>query len=458
MSVQPQPHEDRWRAPAVVLVALLAVVLIGTGGVALLTGGAPPLPTGPTPPPTTNGSASPSGSSEETDAQGFPLEVLGMPVATVGGALTLIGSGGLNGRALAVAGFWVPGIIPGCPMPRRFMTPLEAYCQWQMFASKGYEAVSCRATSNGGSECRSNQPPSDTQVMSPLSVDWSVGIERLMTAAQQPQWRSTGVPAILIGHAGDPRLWHCPVDTRSECAREFVIDRVAWLAGDWIDLAPDPNRIPSRMAVEEAASAAHVDTDLVAALVVTAKDAPTVDPRLHLTGDETVWILRYQRPGQAAADDPTRAVDVAVVDDSSGAIVASTGLELDDAYRPARLLIQATEPGECCPGFDEYPFYRIARKDGTDIALSSIGGTESGTADNTRTRFYAGLPAVLEPGDYVITAWNATQARDGSSGPAHDQCSVEVTLVALDEQRLEAQFPTDGPCTFVPPTFGDDLF
>jgi hypothetical protein len=293
--------------------------------------------------------------------------------------------------------------------------------------------------------------------MNPLVLDWNDGISRLQEAAGARLWQASGVPAVLIGHAGDIRQWHCPAETRTACAREFVVDRVAWVAGDWLDPSRLTNGVAPGITVEEAAAAAHIDGEPIGAANIPAREVPIIDPRLHMVGDDLVWLLRSMRPGQTPGEDPTRAIDLVVVD-GSGTVVASTAQDQPDEYQPGRLLVQATEVGECCPGFDLFPFYRVERKDGTPMVQSFLNGRESGTPDNRQTRFFAGLAAVLEPGQYVVTAWNATLGNDGSSGPPQDECSTEISVGSLEEARVEVEFPAAGPCSFVPPTFGDNLF
>ena len=63
------------------------------------------------------------------------------------------------------------------------------------------------------------------------------------------------------------------------------------------------------------------------------------------------------------------------------------------------------------------------------------------------------MAVVLVPGEYVLTAWRSTVGNDESSGPPQDECSTEITIDAGATLRLEAAFPADGPCEFVPPTF-----
>ncbi len=399
---------------------------------------------------TPDSSPTPTSSPDSTIVDGFPKSVLGMPVLAVGDALGLIGDGSLDGRAVAVRGWFMQSLL-SCPAPPRFMAPLEGACHGEMFASGNFQQMTCQDFPDGHSECHSNAPPPGVEVLSPFVVTETSGGHRLWQASSAPGLDRFGVPAVLVGHARDPRTWHCPVETRPACASAFVVDRVAWVDGEMLEVAPPDQRVPQVMTFPEAQAAAGLEGELIAALALKAGDAPTIDPRLHGVGDNTVWILRALRPDSALdAADPTRAVDVRETDDATFQVIVSTGLELDAAYEPARLLVQATRRG-AADNDDIYPFYRVERLDGTGLQQDMVSGWSSG--DDTVARYGAGLAVVLEPGDYVVRAWRATVDRDETMGEPRDECTTDISLDPLSQVRVEVSFPELGRCTWVAPTF-----
>lgn len=392
-----------------------------------------------------------SSPSPTAESEGFPTDVLGMPVVTVGGAQALIDAGAVNGRALAVGGWWIPGMMMSCPMPMRWMAELEAYCLSTMFASRGFQAVVCRVLPDS-TECRGNDPPPGTAIISPVTTTETSGGEDLLATAAAPAWRETGAPAVVIGHAGDPRLLHCPAESRNECAHRFVIDRVVWLAGNSLEIRPSDRRVNPGMVVNEALAAADFGDEAISGVAIRSRDVSTIDPRLHSIGDQPAWVVRALRVDEGRLpEDPTRGIDEVLVDDASGEVLARTGLEMAADFQTALLLVQATEVEACCAN-DVYPFYRVDLPDGTGVQEMLVGGGASSGRDN-RTRHGAGMAVVLEPRDYVVTVWRSTVGRDESSGPPHDQCSAEITIDAGATLRLEAAFPANGSCEFVPPTF-----
>ena len=56
---------------------------------------------------------------------------------------------------------------------------------------------------------------------------------------------------------------------------------------------------------------------------------------------------------------------------------------------------------------------------------------------------------VLPAGEYAVREWLATYDR-GVTGPPHGGCSTEVTLQALDDVAINADFPSGQACSFQP--------
>ncbi len=139
-----------------------------------------------------------------------------------------------------------------------------------------------------------------------------------------------------------------------------------------------------------------------------------------------------------------------LVDDATGKLIDSHPLKLAPDYQPARLWQMATAHGvDCCAG-DLAAFYRVESSDGTVVHEGLVPGGESG--GNGSTTFgggYGSGPLVLSAGEYSVTAWLATN-HAGVMGTPRDECSTTVTLRALDNITLNADYPLDKACSFEP--------
>ncbi len=424
----------RWAglaAAVVVAVVVIRVVVVSTPS----PDGTGPRPSGP-PATASAGASSPVGAE-------FPSIVAGMPVVSVAQAVELLQRGDLDGRAVAVAGYFFQA-MPSCPAPMRYISPLEDWCRFVAFTDDAASATLCSYGSNSVS-CR---PPSGTH-LAPFIVSETSGA--LPSASD-----GKPMPQVLIGHAGDARQWQCAADTQEACGRAFVVDRIAWANGHDVTLtALEPwdqttgKRLVPRLTMDQATAALDLGDHAVAAAAFRAGDISTVDPRWNLAGDDIVWIVRSIGDGDSSSD-ATRSVTVSLVDDASGNLVDAHDLALDATYRPARLWTIATTNGiECCAG-DVYPFYGVRSGDGTTVHDGMVQGGTYGRED--ATTYGPGVPLVLSPGTYSDTVWLASLDR-GVIGPPTGACSTEVTLGELDDVMLEAVFPAAGEtCTFGQPS------
>jgi hypothetical protein len=276
------------------------------------------------------------------------------------------------------------------------------------------------------------------------------------TSGNPSQWLrggAAGQPAavVLIGHVGDPRQWQCTAETHDACAKAFVVDRLAWAAGQDVPLEAAETGdqqtgrpITPRMTLPEVAAVVGPSETLLAGAAFQAGVIATVDPRWNLAGDAIVWLVRSV--GQSASSnlgDP-RPETVWLVDDTTGKVIDSQPLISDPGFRPARLWSVATVRGlECCAG-DVSPFVSVESADGSVLYEGRVPGGASGDADSTVFGGgYGSLPLVLRAGRYRISAWLGT----GANGAPSQTCSTEVTVAPLDEVALDAQFPTGQPCT-----------
>jgi hypothetical protein len=427
----------RWfavRSVGSVAAVMVAAMIIG----AVVLGGLPPAGPGSTGP-----DANASASLTSPIGSEFPLTVSDMPVVSVGQAADLLQRGSLDGRAVAVAGYFFQ-VAMSCPAPMRYYGSLELWCGFTIFTDDVASASLCLY----GGNSTSCSAPSGTPLEPVLVAETSGALAS--TSGRKP------VPLVFIGHAGDARQWQCPTESQHACGRAFVVDRVAWAAGDDVPLsAPRPwdqttqKPLVRRLTVDQAITALEHSDEVLAAAAFRAGDISSVDPRWNLVGDDIVWIVRSIHGG-ASSTGTTRSVTVSLIDDATGKLLEAHDLALDPSYRPARLWMIATTTGvECCTG-NVFPYYSIRTGDGAALHDGIVQGGAYGR-DNVTT-YGPGAPLVLNQGTFSVTAWQAT-IDGGIIGSPMDACTTEISLGHLDDLMLEARFPAIGrSCTFGPPS------
>jgi hypothetical protein len=436
----PQPDEARRRGPFVLLVAFLAIALALTGGVALVTGGGFGGPTRPgqTPPSTQPGLRAP---------EGFPENESNLRVISVDEALQWAQSGQADGRAMAVAGWWIKSPLMSCPYPGRDPLPIEGYCTDDYVASAPYENWTCHNNADGSGECHGNPPPSGVQQIPALVLDETAGAAALGRAQQAVS--NSGIPVVLIVHVGDLRSRQCPASSSSTCSQKAIVDSVAWVEDADVEFEPKSDMVTA-MTADEAiyASRSGDDVALLSVFPVPLGDAWMVDPRFHGVGDNAVWVLRVI-PSVASdrPENPSRAVEVRLVDDATGQVLFRGPLAPGPDYMPARLVIQSSEPTDASDK-GVAVFYRVEGSDGQALVEARLGSTMPGANDATRNS--AAAPVLLDPGTYRIRIWQGLT----TGGRAHfNECAQDVTVVGLQQLQVEGAFPTSGDCKFVDPSF-----
>lgn len=426
------------------LVAVLAIVLVVTGGVALVTEGAPtPQPSGPTAPPTQPGPDGPAG---------FPPTAFGTRVISVGEALALTGSGVVDGRAMAVGGWWIADLPMSCPYPGRSTLPIEGYCTTDHLSSAPYESYTCQTNPDGSGGCHSNPVPPGVQVMPALMLQETAGADGL-SRVPDAHFKN-GTPVVLIVHVGDLRSRQCPAGSQDACSAKAIVDRIAWVAGEDVESGARID-ILTALTPDEAVFASRFEGTLFTAFPVRLGEAWTIDPRFHGIGDDPVWVIRGS-PNEPprAPEDPSRAIEVRLVDDGTSTVVFTGRMAPGADYVPARLLVQATEP-EGVAGNGTGVYYRVESSDALPVGLieARMGPTMQ-SADDPRNRSI-GAPVLLDPGNYLVRVWRALVPGDGH---AHfNECTQQVSLAALGEVAIEAAFADEGDCSFVTPTFENDF-
>jgi hypothetical protein len=437
---------------ALMLVAAMAVSACSTTGA-----GSPAPPsaqtmvstTAPSASPTTAHSTEPLPSSTPpvpTNTDGFPTQALGIPVISIAELNHQIEAGQLDGRVSAVRGFLIMSMQPSCPAPDRWYSPLEGYCGVQIFSDTAYPGSTCTKVQNGIS-CSSNGPPVGAEVVHPFMLD---GASFISGSYPKPEEFPDGFPMVVIGHAGDPRFLQCGNDVRDSCRRSFVVDSIAWVAGQPSDLSLADYLSHPRLSVKEVADI--VGGRPISLFAGAARDISGIDPRIHLAGGDLTWLVRTV--DTEAADQPAGAY-VYAVDDSIGSVLADLTLEVPNDYAPAFLSLQATDANDCCGGNSLSPLFRVSKSGGAAALEGYIGGGAVSGTDQGGSRWYPGGPALLDPGEYELAGWRAQVTDSGDWGVPTDQCATTINVSARTELRLQADFPVKGSCTWGPTTFDE---
>ncbi|HJP88969.1 MAG TPA: hypothetical protein VJ850_08050 [Candidatus Limnocylindrales bacterium] len=432
------------RRSIVTAVAAIVVVLLGVPMLGLLPSSQNPSATSAaTFEPSTSTSADATQLPSRTPAA-FPAQVAGLPVDTVKHAVELLEAGELDGREIAVAGYYA-AFYPSCPYPGRYIGPLERWCSETAFADTPDGARLC-VQSGDGTACHG---PGGTY-LSPFGMPETSGDLSPLGNGFDP------VALVLIGHAGDARQWQCTAAKQDECAHAFVVDRVAWADGRDVPLAApqtgflDTGAIimPART-LEEAAAAAGITDELITGAAFRAADVASVDPRWSLAGSNIVWLIRTMASSEFAAGF-ARPGTVWLVGDTDGNRIDFHPLGLDPSFQPGRIWLSATVNGyECCPGSLAVLLHVEDAGGMTVFDGRLLGGAQgTGTGPDASTTFgggYGSTPLVLPAGEYTVTLSVAADTRS-QRGPT--ACSMRLPIRTLDSVGWSAVFPVDGPCAF----------
>jgi hypothetical protein len=283
----------------------------------------------------------------------------------------LLRAGKLDGQAVAVAGYYQE-FDPSCPAPMGYIGPLEGYCRFQAFADTVAGAQLCQPEGSNGMSCHQ---PTGTYLAPFFMSETSGDVGTWLTGG------ATGEPAalVLIGHAGDARQWQCTVSTQGECANAFVVDRIAWAAGQDVPLAAPQTGdqqsgkpITPRMTLAQVAAATGSGDNVVTAAPFRAGDIATLDPRWNYAGDNILWLVRSLAQGAPSQDDETRPETVSLVDDATGRLIDSHPLKLAADYQPARLWQMAIVHGLACCATNDFAFYSVQSDDGTKVHEGTV--------------------------------------------------------------------------------------
>ena len=443
MIVQPEPtsHAGRQRrlfrdaaivAPALFLVAVVAVAILGQQGSVPPDGAslAPPSQAAGEPGEEDDGSPRPAPSWVPAEAPAFPPTILGLPVRTVRDAQARLDIAG--GRPVAVAG-WLGELREpiACPLAqgdtRGVFSPL---CE-----RRARLVVADPAAAN---------PSAHFHVTLPPGINLPPAFEDPDTA------RTAAAPVILVGRASPPGAT-C-TDSARGCHEQLTVDAVAWADGSAFDatLLQDAGLLdtPADIAYRRLPAARAFATRGEAAVLLAAVLRPSTVGAVDVEAGEAlaeapppeglVWYLRSLSAAGDAGDDagdPTGRIRWLLLDEANGRRIAS-GVSGD----PARTALAPAVP-EDIAGLRVRDVDDAATDANADAPrpIDAVDGfllawTEPGAC----TRPIAGLPAVGCPRQAVLAAeaWQ-TDGPDGTEPPIGHLHAIVPPGVAIPESAIQ---------------------
>jgi hypothetical protein len=379
----------------------------------------------------------------------FPDAIGGLRVISVEEAVRHLAAGDLDGAAVAVAGYY-DAFHPSCPAPMGYIGPLMQWCDRQSFGDTPEGARMCTYTATSSS-CHE---PSGTNLAPFWMPETSGALADIFGGFETKD----PLPIVLIGHAGDARQWLCTAHTQDECARAFVVDRIAWALGAEVPVtAPIASDQRTYAQLTPSLSLALViapvgdPSTVLSAAAFRARDIAMIDPRSPMGGENLIWLVRALSDPvfTSLTSNPARAEVVWLVDDATGKVLDHYRMRLEPTYQPARVWPSARIDGFGCCGGDLVPFLRVESAAGDVVAEAPLSGTASGDGDTTSFGGYGSNVLVLAPGRYTVSSWVAS-FYGGLMGIPAQQCSADFTLEALESTGLIADFPKGKPCSLKP--------
>lgn len=230
-----------------------------------------------------------------------------MPVISVSKMHELASSGALDGRFAAVGGYWMQYALPCAFQPH--VAPMSGFCAGGLFADNKADVASYNSSAGSA----------------PLVMPETNSADELQTATGNEP-----AAVVLIVHRQDARSWQCQTDSRSACAQNLVIDRVAWINGSDTTQAASP------------ANLVAAGEDLITAYRLEATSMNDVDPRFNGEASGQVW---YGRTAYGEADaNGTRAGVTREVVVATSAIADERTLAVSDKYVPGRVVLDVSQP------------------------------------------------------------------------------------------------------------------
>jgi hypothetical protein len=339
-----------------------------------------------------------------------------MPVHTVSELVAMQASGALDGRAVAVRGFWTNEPPLPCAAPPSNQPVLQRWCTSPVLTETDQHLI--------GADGYMWSPPVAPFIEPRLLTD-SVGTDPLNGSLPGiDDSYSTPRRVVLVGHEGDPRAWQCRVPDRQSCEAVFVVDRVVSQDGKLIDPTPQQSDIaPTKTsaAVEGILAAALPGALLLSLVPVNTADAPTIDPRFRIGIDGVAWIARMAI--QPVGPDGTTSLNEVAVSDATGTVLQQLALpeSFSEPFASLRLNMAGASGGG-----QEATFFGLDGGNGVPILAGSL---------NWQTP-----PVTIEPGTYTLRAWiGPFQSRP--DGKRRGECDMQLVAVAGAELGYTATWP-----------------
>ena len=367
--------------------------------------------------PLTTASAPSTASPNPTGFGPFPASVLGMPVRTVAQAHVLQAAGKLDGRVVAVGGYWSQVAIP-CPFTPH-ESVMDGFCSGITFADTDEKP----AVGIG-----------DANLILPLEA---ANGDQLWPA----QTQDAPAAVVLIMHSLDSRAWQCKPEDREQCKNKLVIDRVAWINGqDQVVNSPRSALTLAELHLtpDQASSAAlRAGETLLFAYPLRATTMNSIDPRFLGVGARPAYpgsianAIWYVRAATTTPDsDGVSDATARVIDDVTAAVLREMPMTVAADYEPARLII---DEGQNEPNFPDGLYPHGAVRLAGDAVYADSANLSS-------------TPLAVSPGAYELHGYIGSEMSIGDP-----QCTAPLTISADKDVAYAVTF-TKKSCSWSPST------
>jgi hypothetical protein len=262
----------------------------------------------------------------------FPETALGLRVHPVDEVVASFQSGALESGAVAVSG-WLT------------IRPVVAACLLEMATGMRPAALCARETILVASpepllDVRGTQDTTRLRPAGPhLHPVALPGVSLRQLGGRQYNGLTTAlmpVPVVLVGHVGDARLPECR-PTGRHCGERFALERIVWVDGETTASRAQIATVPAsaklsttadrseRIGRSVSGARAVLNELLVASDALDLVD-PAADAALEGATTAPVWYVRFLRAPAGTRADGRHEVWWAVLDDASGAVIATGAL------------------------------------------------------------------------------------------------------------------------------------
>ena len=324
----------------------------------------------------------------------FPASILGLPVHTVSEMHELVAAGKVNGRFIAVGGYWSQVAIP-CPFVPH-SAPISGFCSGVTFSD-------------------SPEPPSSQSIGETSVVAMPETMFGDLLWSSQTQTMPGAV--VLIGHSRDSRAWQCL--ERTYCEGALVIDSVAWVNGTPTVLEPTAREI--------SAVAAQPGEQLVTAIEEDAAHMNDIDPRLLGQPAGSIWYVRMAT-GSPDSDGISAGL-VRALRPGSGETLDELPLAVASDFVPARVILDVGEHSHYQDGHDD----QVTVLSPSAVVLQDRLSMETS-------------PLLLQPGPYHLYGWMTNDGGDAIEGIG---CTLDITTTAESNVAYFATY-TKSSCAWAP--------